>query len=331
MRTYLVILLTAAATTVLCAIAASMIVDPYRIMHPLIGEYSFKPNSRVPKVTYLSHSCSQYDSYFAGDSRSQILSENNLGNVQGRRFYNLATTADDIVSFVRRLNFLIGRGCPVSAVVVGESVDIWLDEGARSAGSLLLSENPAVSGENRIAFYSRYFLSAQALITYVRFVHEHPSRHEIYYPDGHADYLWEMEDGRPFALAPCREPTKLGVAERKLLFDKLPGYRAIAGMSDRYHFKVIVWIVPLNKWESDLFDDPAVKDYLQQLRAIPNLSIVEADRKSPLLSDFHSWHDCRHFHRMVFDQLIAPAASSFLGHSTGRATPAITNKASIRE
>jgi hypothetical protein len=316
MRTYLSILLSVAAMTVLCAIAASMIVDPYRIVHPLIGEYPFTPNSRVPKVTFLSHSCSQYDSYFAGDSRSQILSESNLGNVQGRRFYNLAATADDIVSIVRRLNFLIGRGCPISAVVVGESIDILLDESARTAGSLLLSENPAVSGENRISFYSKYFLSAQALITYVRFVYQHPSRHEIYYPDGHADYLWEMKDGMPFALAPCRGPTKLGVAERKLLFAKLPGYRAIAGMSDRYHFKVIVWIVPLNKWESDLFDDPAVKDYLQQLHAIPKLSVVEADRDSPLLSDFHNWHDCRHFHRMVFDQLVAPAASSFLGYST---------------
>jgi hypothetical protein len=331
MRTYLFILLTAATTTVLCAIAVSIVVDPYSIVHPLIGEYSFKPNSRVPKITFLSHSCSRYDAYFLGDSRSQILSESDLGNVRGRRFYNLATTADDMAAIVSRLNFLIERGCPISAVVVGESVDIVLDETARRSGSLLLSENPAVSGENRMAFYSKYFLGTQALVTYIRFVYQHPSRHEIYYPDGHADYLWAMENGMPFALAPCRGPTTLGVAERDLLSAKLPGYRSIAGMADRYHFKVIVWIVPLNKWESDLFDDPAVKDYLQQLRAIPNLAIVEADRNSPLLSDFRYWHDCRHFRRTVFDQLVAPGASRFLGHAADRAMPGISENGLLRK
>jgi hypothetical protein len=318
MKTYLYILLAVAAMTVLYTIAASIVVDPYRIVHPLIGEYSFKPNTRVPKVAFLSQNCSQYDAYFVGDSRSQILSGNNLGDAQGRRFYNFATTADDIVSIVPRLNFLIARGCPIAAVVVGESIDDLLGESARREGNLLLRENPAVSGENRISFYSKYFLGTQALIAYVRFVYQHPSRHEIYHPDGHVDYLWEMQDGTPFALAACRGPTRLGVAERRLLFDKLAGYRAIAGMADRYHFKVIAWIVPLNKWESDLFDDPAVKDYLRQLRAIPNLAIVETDRNSPLLSDFHDWHDCRHFHRMVFDQLAAPAVASLLRHSADR-------------
>ena len=69
MKTYICILLTVAAMTLLCAIAASVIIDPYRIVHPLIGEFVFEPNSRVSKVTFLSHNCSQYDSYFVGDSR----------------------------------------------------------------------------------------------------------------------------------------------------------------------------------------------------------------------------------------------------------------------
>jgi hypothetical protein len=315
MKTYLFILLIVAAIAVLDTIAAGIVVDPYRIVHPLIGEYSFKPNTRVPKVTFLSHNCSQYDAYFVGDSRSQILSGDNLGDL---RFYNFATTADDIVSIVPRLNFLIEKGCPMAAVVVGESIDDVLGETARREGNLLLRESPAVSGENRLAFYSKYFLGMQALVTYVRFVYLYPARHEMYYPDGHVDYLWEMQSGTPFALAACRGPTRLGAAERRLMFDKLAAYRTIAGMSARYHFKVIAWIVPLNKWESDLFDDPAVKDYLQQLRAIPNLAVVETDRNSPLLSDFHDWHDCRHFHRMVFDQLAAPAIAGLLRYSADR-------------
>jgi hypothetical protein len=323
MKAYLYILLMVAATTVLCTVAASVIVDPYRIVHPLIGEFSFEPNSRVPKVTFLSHSCSHYDSYFVGDSRSATLSESDLGDVQGRRFYNFSTPADDIVSIVRRLKFLIGRGCPISAVVVEESIDVLLDESALSAYSLLLSESPAVSGENRISFYSKYFLSAQALATYVRAVSRHPSHPDIYYPDGHADYLWGMEDGAAFALARCRA-SNTEVTDKKLLVAKLSGYREIARLSERYHFKTIAWIAPLNKWESSFLDDPAIRDFLQRLRAVPNLAVIEADRDSPLLSDFRDWHDCGHFRRIVFDQLVAPAVSEILRHSAARATDTVT-------
>jgi hypothetical protein len=255
------------------------------------------------------------------------LSQRDLGSVEGRRFYNFATLADDIESIVPRLKFLIKKGCPVSAVVIGESIDVLLDDGGKKAYSLLLNENPAVSGENHVAFYSKYFLSAQALITYVDAVHRSPAFHDIYYSDGHADYLFKMEDGAAFALPRCGART-LGAADRKILFDRLTSYREIAAMSDRYHFKIVVWIAPLNKWESSLFDDPVVKEYLQQLRAIANLPVVEADRNSPLLADFHYWHDCGHFSRTVFDQLIAPAASRLLGRSATEVAPDVTENAS---
>jgi hypothetical protein len=327
MKAYLSILLTVAATMILCVVAVGVIVDPYRVVHPLIGEFSFEPNSRVPKVAYLSHNCSRYDAYFVGDSRSMTLSADDLGDVQGRRFYNFSTLADDIESIVRRLNFLIDKGCPISTVIAGESIDVLMDEGEKNAYSLLLSENPVLSGENRLSFYSKYFLSAQALITYARALHNNSAARDIYYPDGHADYLFGMENGAAFALPRCGA-TQLGDADRKLLFGRLVGYRKIASMSARYHFKTIVWIAPLNTSESRLFDDPVVKDYLQQLRAIPNLPVIEADRNSPLLADFHNWHDCGHFRRTLFDQLVAPAASRLLEHSAKRVTPGITENAS---
>jgi hypothetical protein len=327
MKTYICILLTVAAMTLLCAIAASLIVDPYRIVHPLIGEFVFEPNSRVSKVTFLSDNCSQYDSYFVGDSRSMPLSERDLGSIQGRGFYNFAMPADDIESIVNRLKFMIKKDCPISAIVVGESLDVFMDEIKKGTDSLLYSENPAVSGENRMAFYSKYFLSAQALITYFREMHQKSSPYDIYYLDGHADYLFAMEDGAGFALPWC-EARKLGTAYEKVLSGKLLGYREIAEMADQYHFKVIVWIAPLNKWESSLFDDPIVDAFLQQLRAIPHLSVVDADRRSPLLSDFHYWHDCRHFRRTVFDQLVAPTVSEYLGRSGARVISSITEKTS---
>jgi hypothetical protein len=234
MKAYVCIFLTVAAAMVLCTVAASVIVDPYRIVHPLLGEFSFEPNSRVPKVAFLLRNCSQFDSYFVGDSRSATLSAKELGEIPGRRFYNLSTPADDVVSIVRRLKYLIASGCPVAALVVEESVDVLLDERAMAAYGLLLSENPAVSGENRVAFYSKYFLSARPLAAYGRAQWQDPSHRDIYYPDGHAVYLWGMDDGAAFALARCRAPG-MKITDRTLLLAKLSGYREIASLADRYH------------------------------------------------------------------------------------------------
>src|ERR1700753_1496065 len=124
MKTYLAVLLTTCALTLLGTITASVLIDPYRIVHPLIGEYSFDPNTRVPKVTVLSRECSRYDAYFVCDSRAATLSASDLRDAHGKHFYNFAAQADDIASIVRRLKILISASCPISAVIVGESVDV---------------------------------------------------------------------------------------------------------------------------------------------------------------------------------------------------------------
>jgi hypothetical protein len=312
MKAYLRVLSIVAAAMILGTVAISVIVDPYRIVHPLIGEFSFEPNSRVSKTRFLTQGCSQYDSYFVGDSRSATLSQTDLGDVAGARFYNFSTPADDIASIVRRLNFLIAAGCRVSTVVVEESVDVLLDKGALNEYRLLLSEYPAVSGESRIAFYSRYFLGALALDTYFRALLKGPPHHDIYYPDGHVDYLWGMTDGNEFALARCNA-SSLKITDNRPLLAKLAGYREIARLSARYHFRAIVWIAPLNKWQSSFLDDPAIQDFLRRLRTIPGLPVIEADRDSPLLADYRNWHDCGHFRRVVFDRLVAPGVASSLG------------------
>lgn len=311
MRTYLSILLGVAALTVLGVVAVSLSLDPYRIVHDLPGAYVFEPNTRVSKVSYLAQKCSAYDAYIVGDSRSAILNGDDMGEIAGRRFFNLAAQADDIVSIVRRLNFLIAKRCPISAVVIGESVDVVIGE---APDSLLKTENPSVSGENRLAFYAKYFLSVQALMTYAEILRGHPAPRYVYHPDGHVDYMWGMSDSGEFQRARCGSG-KLGDQERQSLLVKLEGYREIARMSARYNFRTIIWIAPLNKWQSSLLDDPFIKDYLNALRAIPNLAVIDAERGSPLLADFHAWHDCEHFRRIVFDQLVAPAAAELLAGS----------------
>jgi hypothetical protein len=311
MRTYVIVLLAVAMAAILCVMAANVLIDPYSIVHPLLGEYYFEPNSRVPKAAWLSKNCSLYDSYFVGDSRSATLSAADLRVAEGRRFYNLSTPADDIGSVVRRLKFFIGKGCPISTVIAAESIDVLLDTDEKESYSLLLRESPEVSGENRLAFYARFFLSAQALTTYFRSVGWHRTPRDFYYQDGHVDYYWSMRDGSDFALARCRAPGE-EVHAVKQLSAKLAGYRDLAELAATQQFKAIVWIAPLNKDKSALLDDPEIRDFIVRLRDIPNLRLIEADRDSPLLGDFRAWHDCGHFRPIIFDQLVAPEISRLL-------------------
>jgi len=80
----------------------------------------------------------------------------------------------------------------------------------------------------------------------------------------------------------------------------------------QHHVKVVVWLTPLSKARSVVLDDPDVSRYISELHQIAGLSVVEADHDSPLLADFHQWHDGNHFHRPVFDQLVAPGMAKLL-------------------
>lgn len=311
MKRYAWVLSLVSLTIILSTVVFSMAVDPYCIVHPLLGKFTFLPNNRVPKLQFLAKSCANYDAYFVGDSRSATLSERDLSNTHGHRFYNLSTPSDDIASISRRLQFLLDRGCRISALIVDESVDVLLDDRESNAYGLLLSESPMISGENRLAFYSQYFLSIQSLTTYYGARHLQPVPHQVYYPDGHADYLWGMQDGSPFLLPRCGVPS-LTRDQRNLLPARLAGYREFAQLAQRHHIRTIVWFAPVNRWESGILDDPDIVAFRRELQAIPGLSVVEADRDSPLLSDFRDWHDCGHFRREVFDQLLAPTISQLL-------------------
>jgi len=293
---------------VLCAVAISLALDPYRIVHPLLGEFTFDPNTRVSKVSFLTHACSDYNAYFVGDSRSATLSQQDLAPVSDLKFYNFSTQSDNVGAIVRRTRFLLDRGCPVNALVVEESIDVLLDADDVRDYSLLLSENPLISGENRAAFYSRYFLSAQSLTTYFSVERRDPGTHEFYFPDGHVDYLWSMRDGSSFLLQRCGIPT-FTPGQLSLLAQRLSGYRQLAQLAAQYHFKAVVWIAPLNHWESGVILDPQIAGFLHQLHGISGLSVVEPDWNSPMLANFRSWHDCGHFRREVFDELLAPSVA----------------------
>src|SRR5258708_14675954 len=118
------------------------------------------------------------------------------------------------------------------------------------------------------------------------------------------DFLWEMRSDADYAIPFCRT-SRLSAEDKAALFDRLPLYRRLASLADEHHVKVVVWLTPLSKARSITLDDPDVDRYIAELRRIPDLTVFEADRSSPLLSDFRQWHDCSHFHRAVFDQLVA--------------------------
>jgi hypothetical protein len=302
MGDYLRTFVLAAAVAAACLISANVLLDPYRILHAAIGKLTFQPNSRVYKLEFLSRHCIDYDAYFVGDSRAHILTGQDLKNIGARRFYNLAAPRDEITSIVRRLKFLIGAGCPVSAVIAGESIDVVSDG---KDTSLLDAESPLISGESRLSFLEKFFFSSQPLIDYLGQTTFGSPIHFLYDADGHVDYLWRMKSPVDLVAASCRPP-QLSEVEKRLLFLKLPAYRELADLSVRNHFQAIVWITPYNSWKQQVFDDPDVRRFLSQLRSIPHLSVVDAERNSPMLSDFTLWTDCAHFRRPVFDELVAP-------------------------
>jgi hypothetical protein len=308
MRSYLAILAAAAVLTVVATSLASWMLDPYGIGHPLAGRLVLQPNDRASKIAFLAKNCRQFDSYIIGNSRTQILSGSEFAGGSGDRYYNLGAPAEEIGQSAERLKFLFRSGCPVSRLLVGESIEILAHPNPASWQQM---EHPLLTGGNSLFFYGKYFLGPQGAIAYVRSRFFPTSRPMFYYPDGHMDFLWEMKSDADYAIPFCRT-SRLSAEDKAVLFDRLPLYRRLASLADEHHVKVVVWLTPLSKARSITLDDPDVDRYIAELRRIPDLTVFEADRSSPLLSDFRQWHDCSHFHRAVFDQLVAPGVSKLL-------------------
>jgi hypothetical protein len=308
MRTYLSILVAAALFTVFITSFASWTLDPYGIRHAVEGRVTRPINDRVSKIGFLVKSCRDFNGYIVGNSRTQILSGSEFAAGGGTLFYNLGTPQDDIGESLERIELLFKIGCPISSLLVGESVDIFAHP---SEDSLWESEHPLVSGENPFLFYSRYFLGPQRAIAYIRSKAKPTSRPMFYHSDGHIDFLWDMKSDADFAVGNCKR-SRMSGEEIENLYARLSKYRRLAELAAEHRVKVVVWLTPLSKTKGVALDDPDVGRYIAELRQIPGLGVFEADRNSPLLSDFHQWHDCSHFHREVFDKLVAPGVAKLL-------------------
>jgi hypothetical protein len=308
MRSYLVILAATATLTVIVTSFASWICDPYYIAHPLAGKVFMQPNDRAAKTAFLAKDCKRFDSYILGNSRSQILKGGQFADA-GSRYYNLSAPGEDIGQNLEQLEFLFRIGCPVSALLVAESVDVVAHPGP---DWLTQMSHPLISGGNLLLFYGKYFLGPQGAIAYFRSRFSSSSRSMFYYPDGHSDYLWELQSDADYAALPLCRPSRLSAELKTALYGRLPQYRKLASLAAQHNVKVTIWLTPLHKTRSPVLDDPDVGRYVDELQQIAGLNVLESDRDSPLLADFHQWHDCSHFHRHVFDQLIAPGVAKLL-------------------
>jgi hypothetical protein len=307
MRSYLSILAAAATLTVAITSFASWMLDPYYIVHPLAGKLFAQPNDRAAKTAFLAKNCRQFDSYILGNSRSQILKSSEFADA-GARYYNLSAPGEDIGQNLEQLEFLLRIGCPVATLLVGESIDVLAHPGP---DWLTQMSHPLISGDNLVLFYGKYFLGPQGAVSYIRSRVFPASKLMFYYPDGHSDYLWAMQSDANDAMPLCRT-SRLSAQQKMDLYDHLPKYLKLASLAAGHHIKVVVWLTPLHQARSIVLDDPDVSRYIDELRQIAGLSVVEADRASPLLADYHEWHDCSHFRRRVFDQLIAPGVAKLL-------------------
>ena len=307
MRPYLTILASAAALAVLVTSFASWILDPYGIARPPAGKVLMQPNDRASKTAFLAVDCPQFNSYIVGNSRSQILQGSQFADAEGR-YYNLGAPAEEIGQSLERLEFLFRSSCAVTALLVGESVDVL----ARPRpDSFTQMEHPLITGGNPLLFYGKYFLGPQGAIAFLRSKISPSLRPMFYYPDGHMDFLWEMRGDADYTIPLCRI-SGLSAQQKTDLYGRLPLYRKLASLAAQHHVKVVVWLTPLSKTRSIVLDDPDVSRYISELRQIAGLRVLEPDRDSPLLADFQQWHDCNHFHRAVFDQLVAPGVAKLL-------------------
>ena len=311
MRRYVAVLMAGAALLIALCIAANVELDPYAIWHGLDGRRYMEPDARVSKMSYLLNHCREFDSYVVGDSRSAIIGVGDLGDVHGRRFYNFALPGDDVDLVVRRLSYLLSRGCKITTVVLNESPDVILGEAGRQHLGGVFIENPVISGENLLSFYSRYLLSPQFLIKYIKSRWQWPQGQMIYYPDGHSEYLFYLSGNDGFEPARCGM-AKVAPADAAKILNKLPFYNKLAALSLENHFDVIVWIAPLNYRRMPLVQTPVVQSFLLQLKGIKGLQVTNAIGDSPMLSDYRYWHDCGHFGPKVFAELIAPAIAPLL-------------------
>jgi hypothetical protein len=242
-----------------------------------------------------------------GDSRAEILSGADLGEDR-RHFYNYSVPRDEIAGVLRRLEFLVRRHCPLITVVVGESIDVLHDE---TDTSLLTVESPLVTQQRWAPLLAKYFLSYQPFMSVLHDAFYDHAPHYRYYPDGHVDYLLYSISAADFGAARCgpRQPLS---PHRQEFLQKLTEYRRLADMARSGQFKVIVWITPLNKWVSAWIEDPVAQEFLGHLREIPDISVVESDPDSSMLSDHALWYDCVHFQHQVFNQLLRPRIHDLL-------------------
>jgi hypothetical protein len=307
MKRYLVTLLSTAIITMTCCVAANVILDPFGILGTGVGLFFGHPNERVSKAAFLADHCREYTGYIMGDSRAEILSSEDLGE-DDRRFYNYSVPRDEIGGVLRRLDFLARRGCPVSTVLVGESIDVFHDE---TDTSLLTVESPLLTHRSWVPLLAKYFLSYQPFMSVLRYAFYDHNPHYRYYSDGHVDYLLYSISEADFGAARCA-PRKPISGQRQDFLRKLSDYRRLSEMARRERFQVIVWITPLNKWVTPWIEDPVTQEFLHHLRDIPGISVVQSDLNSSMLSDHALWYDCVHFQHPVFDQLLRPQIDALL-------------------
>jgi hypothetical protein len=301
MKTYLLWLLGSACVLVLCCSAADLIIDPFSLLRPAVGTFSSQPNDRVAKAAYLASNCQKYSRYFLGDSRSEILTTDDL-DLAGGRFFNYSVPLDGVWGVQNRLSFLLKRHCPLTIAVLNESIDSLHDE---TGATLLMQESPLVSGETRLSSMSTFFIGWDPLIYWMKTLEIPAIPHWTYYSDGHVDYLIDIPQGEAWSESRCG-PRAAMFMDSSSMRKKLAIYTQLAQLAAENHFTLVIWVTPLNRWKEAMFQNPVAADFLVRLHAIPGLTVVEADRSAAVLEDNSAWYECLHFRRRIFDELLAP-------------------------
>ena len=135
------------------------LMDPFGVFrNPLLEwpSYEMTVNPRTAKFTYLQQHAQEYDSYIIGGSSTSSYPTEQLNRYFNARFYNLIMYGSDMLD-VEQFSAWLLDNCQVKNLVVNMYIESALTYNTVSH-PLSFAMPPELTGENPLAFYSRFLL-----------------------------------------------------------------------------------------------------------------------------------------------------------------------------
>jgi hypothetical protein len=163
-RGYCLAVLGAALALLLATVAASVALDPYRVLDPLRANLrNFEPNQRAVKLAWLqANACGGAEVFVLGASRANAYPTQAVEALLGGPAYSFAVAGETVDGMRRRALWLLQHCRPRHLLVTLDPLQF--DWPADYGADLLRGEPPETGGPSRARFLLRYLLLPPAAI-----------------------------------------------------------------------------------------------------------------------------------------------------------------------